>query len=358
MWYVTKRSAGVACLMGLTACIASVFAGPLDPPAGPVAPTLKTLAEIRPQTAINVENTPGDSDSTFKITTPGSYYLTGNLVGSAGKHGIEIVSGDVTIDLNGFELMGAVNSLDAIHATSPRFVVRDGTVLNWGGAGVVANASTTGMCTIEGLRVANCNGEGIVTTDDASVLNCVVQNCGGVGITVGPGSTVRECVARGGQSHGFQFGSSSTITSCVARSNGLDGFHAASVGTGDVIIAGCTSQANSGDGIEVGTASTVRECQVANAGLSSADGAGIHVVGGQNRIESNNVSGCDRGIDVDAAANLIVRNTCALNTINFSIVSGNTLGVIVAAGTNGSAINGSSAPGTIGTADPWSNVSY
>jgi hypothetical protein len=67
-------------------------AGPLSPPGGPVASTYKTLSEVEPRTAVSLANTPGDADSLFKITQPGSYYLTGNIVGVAGKHGVEIAA--------------------------------------------------------------------------------------------------------------------------------------------------------------------------------------------------------------------------------------------------------------------------
>jgi len=79
----------VASLAGLFIAY-SAWAGPLDPPAGPVTSTYKTLTEVEPRTAINTTNTPGDADSLFKITQPGSYYLTGNITGVAAKHGIEI----------------------------------------------------------------------------------------------------------------------------------------------------------------------------------------------------------------------------------------------------------------------------
>ena len=84
-----------------------VSAGDLNPPAGPVTPTMKTLTEVEPRIAINAVNTPGDAFSTFKITQPGSYYLTGNVTGAAGTSGIRVASGQVTLDLNGFTLEGA-----------------------------------------------------------------------------------------------------------------------------------------------------------------------------------------------------------------------------------------------------------
>src|SRR5262245_43481489 len=75
------------------------YAGPLDPPPGPITPTHKTLTEVEPRVIVNSTNTPGDADSLYKITLPGSYYLAGNITGVAGKHGIEIASSGVTLDL-------------------------------------------------------------------------------------------------------------------------------------------------------------------------------------------------------------------------------------------------------------------
>lgn len=43
----------------------------------------------------------------FTISAGGSYYLTGNLT-SAGGDGITVTAGNVTIDLNGFAMLGAV----------------------------------------------------------------------------------------------------------------------------------------------------------------------------------------------------------------------------------------------------------
>ncbi|MEM1422772.1 MAG: hypothetical protein AAGH64_02100 [Planctomycetota bacterium] len=78
-------------------------AGPLDPPAGPVVPTGKTLDEIEPRTPLS-----SPDGQTIVIDTPGSYYLTGDIDGAVGS-GIRIDSGGVTIDLGGF----AIRSDDA-----------------------------------------------------------------------------------------------------------------------------------------------------------------------------------------------------------------------------------------------------
>ena len=63
-----RVSATSAVLIAGVAAIS--IAGPLDPPAGPITATYKTLAEVEPRTAINATHTPGDADSIFKITQP------------------------------------------------------------------------------------------------------------------------------------------------------------------------------------------------------------------------------------------------------------------------------------------------
>ena len=91
------------------------LAGPLSPPGGPVASTGKTLTEVEPRIAVNATNTPGTATSLFKITQPGSYYLTGNITGVSGKNGIEIAASGVSLDLTGFDLSGVPGSLDGVN---------------------------------------------------------------------------------------------------------------------------------------------------------------------------------------------------------------------------------------------------
>ncbi len=102
----------------------------------------KPLDQVEPRVPISAETTPGDFDSLFKITWPGTYFLTGNITGVAGKSGIEVAADDVTIDLAGFELIGVIGSLDGIHVQPVRgFTVSNGTVRDWGRIGVDAGAA-------------------------------------------------------------------------------------------------------------------------------------------------------------------------------------------------------------------------
>jgi len=180
-----------------------LFAGPLNPPAGPVTSTYKTLTEVEPRTAINLTNTPGDADSLFKITQPGSYYLTGNITGVIGKHGIEIavaalaLGPSVTIDLMGFELAGVPGSLDGVSVTASdqlNVAVRNGTVRAWGGDGVDVNNSTNNL--LEDLRVEGNGGRGIPAGNASTVTGCTASFNTGIGIVANSGSTVTGCTAR------------------------------------------------------------------------------------------------------------------------------------------------------------------
>src|ERR1041385_1287872 len=73
-------------------------AGPINPPAGPVASSYKTLTEVEPRVVVNATNTPGDANSVYRITASGSYYLDQNLTCVSGKHGIKIDAENVTLD--------------------------------------------------------------------------------------------------------------------------------------------------------------------------------------------------------------------------------------------------------------------
>jgi len=110
----------------------SLPAGPLSPPPGPVAPP----PGPEPPIPINASTTPGNASALFRITQPGSYYLTGNITDSSAKHGIEIVASNVTLDLRGFEVRGVAGSLNGIRVEGTRsgITVTDGSVTNGAGS--------------------------------------------------------------------------------------------------------------------------------------------------------------------------------------------------------------------------------
>src|SRR5688572_9252641 len=91
--------ASLAVALALLLSATGLAQGALTPPGAP-APTMKTLDQVEARTIVNATNTPGDGTSTYIISAPGSYYLSGNITGAPGKHGISIVASNVTLDLN------------------------------------------------------------------------------------------------------------------------------------------------------------------------------------------------------------------------------------------------------------------
>jgi len=351
------RFAPAAAALTLTAA-GLLFAGPLSPPAGPVTSTYKTLTEVEPRTAINLTNTPGDADSLFKITQRGSYYLTGNIAGVVGRHGIEITASGVTLDLMGFDLLGVSGSLDGVSTTVGNLrniTIRNGSVRNWGDEGVDLGTNSAESSAVIDVRASGNAGSGIASGGSSTVTGCSALSNTGDGITTGFGSTVTGCTARFNLSDGISAGPGSTVTGCTAGSNTGDGITAGDGST----VTGCTARFNDGDGIEVSSDCRVTDNTCDGNGNDGGNGAGIHVTGSGNRIEGNNCTDADRGIDVDSAGNIIIRNTCAGNTIEWTIAANNVCGPILDRTAPASAaINGTSAPSSLATSDANANFTF
>jgi parallel beta-helix repeat protein len=371
----------------------ALHAGPLTPPVGPVAPTAKPLAEVEPRIAINLANTPGDANSLFRITQPGSYYLTGDITGVTGKSGIEIASSRVTIDLNGFSLVGVTGSLEGIVAVGTNrtgLAIRNGVVSSWGSDGVLLNNNIFSSILIEDLRVIG-NGRDGILAQNAVIRNCSVTSNAGDGVS---GGVITGCFARGNDGTGFQVGVGGTISdstaldngsrgisvsaggaviNCVARGNTSTGIIAFGNGliknssstdnagggingqTGSTII-DCVASDNTGDGIFVFSNSHVRGNTASNNtsdGISSSSGSG-------SRFEGNTLNSNGRGINIAGSGNIIVRNSARGNTtVNWLIAANNVVGPIVNRTAPGSsAISGDSAPDSTGTSNPNANFTY
>ncbi len=213
-------------LVALAGFAAASMAGPLTPPSGPVTSTGKTLTEVEPRIAINATNTPGDADSVFKIIGPGNYYLTSNVLGQFAKHGIEIaatVTGTVTIDLNGYQMVGGPDSQSGIarsNAIPVRIVLKNGTVRNWEGSGV--NLPNIEGGTFEDVKFVNNIGAGLVTTH-SRIINCEASSNTGHGMSVEDGSVIEGCVARLNGQSGIYADHDGTIHNCEVSNNTLNG---------------------------------------------------------------------------------------------------------------------------------------
>lgn len=344
--------ANVFSVLGLCVC-AAASAGPLNPPAGPVAPT----PGPEPRIAINETNTPGNADSLFKITQRGSYYLTGNVIGEAAKHGIEIAAAGVTVDLNGFELIGVPGSLDGVTVTVNglnSISIHNGSVRNWGGDGVDLGTQNTLNSLFTQVRSSSNAGRGFSIGQGSVIRDCVSHNNSGTGIEINAASVAAQCSAYGNGDDGIDAGAGSTVVNCVAFSNNDDGI-VASLGC---TIRDCTVRFSGGDGIQASSQCLIIGNNCTFSGNDGGNGAGIRITGNDNRIEANHCTQADRGIDIDATGNLIIRNTCAGNTTNWDIVAGNSVAPIVSAVDNLSAITGNTYGGGLGSTDPNANFTF
>src|SRR5437867_1430719 len=90
------RLSGALALLLLAALAGVVHGGPLDPTAPPGS-TGKNVITSLP----------------FTISQPGTYVLNGNLTVVSGQNGINVTANILTIDLQGFELVGVPGSLYA-----------------------------------------------------------------------------------------------------------------------------------------------------------------------------------------------------------------------------------------------------
>lgn len=340
--------------LALVILTGGAIAGPLNPPAGPVTSTMKTMTEVEPRIAINATNTPGDSDSLFRIIQPGSYYLTGNIQGVAGKHGIEVFARNVTIDLNGFAVGGDLGTLNGVFVPpqANSVTIRNGFVSNWGGHGIDAFGANN--CRIDGINASRNTGDAIRAGVGARILNCQAFENSANGIVISGSGMISGCWAEDHTGTGIVAGQQCMVLQCTAVANDVRGI---SVDLGST-VQGCVARANGIDGVSCTSSCVILNNALTQNGLLATDGAGVYVTGVDNRIESNNCVGADLGVDVDAPGNIIIKNTCSGNTTNWSIVAGNAVAPIVNATNNALPINGNTYTGGLGSTDSNANFTF
>lgn len=288
--------------------VALLYAGPLNPPAGPVAPTYKTLGEVEPRVAISATNTPGDGDSVFKITQPGSYYLTGNAAGASGRNGIEVASDNVTIDLNGFALVGVTGALNGVQASGQGGVtIRGGTINGWPQAGVTGGGNgNTVVC--EDLIVRGNMGRGLDLVDNSRVARCSVVGNTGLGLRLGSGSLAESCVIQGNGLGGAEvLSGSALVNSTIAFNGGVS-----------VLL--------NGDGAS---------CRENVIRINAGNTVGIRVAGLDGLIEDNRITGASSASQIglqlqsSSARNVVKGNMVQRCSDNHELFAGNQLELLI-----------------------------
>ncbi|HJX98124.1 MAG TPA: NosD domain-containing protein [Chthoniobacterales bacterium] len=255
----------------------------------------------------------------YNITMQGSYYLTANLTAVGSGQGITISADNVTLDLDGFALIGGGSGQVAginVSGMHKNIQIKNGTVRGWTNGGVNASSATNSV--IQGLRLSN-NSASIAFSSVAA-------------LSVGSGSTVKDCfVAQNPNCHGIAAGTACSVTGCNVHGN--------SAGAGIRAADNCYVVGN----------------------ISDSNSTGI-TMGSGNRIENNScTSNGGSGVFVPSGAtnNVLIRNTARSNNPNYNIASGNRYGTIanLTPGSTGAAF-GDAAATTIVTSDPWANFAY
>lgn len=363
-----------------TACVCSVAtlivvaglatAGPLDPPAGSIGPTYKTLSEVEPRIVISAVNTPGDSDSVYRITQPGSYYLTGNVDAPNDFAAIEVTTDNVTIDLNGFTVMRSASGTSnrSLIRFESNFVqntrVRNGTVQNAGLHGIELGTGAR----VEQVHIVEPGARGITAFAYCTVLDCRIDNPGTQGVNVQSSSVVQRTNVSSSGAEGIYCSGPVLVSDCAVAYAGDVGIHAqnqstverctvtggaswgisAALNSLSQVFRNNTVYMNAGGGIRVYHRARVEGNQCESTGSAVPN---IHAVGHGNRIEDNHCSNGTDAVKTEAGSidNLVVRNSSVNATVGNGFanvpLANNQIGPVV------------TAAGTITTSNPWANFS-
>lgn len=331
---------GLLGAVGIASLAPLLRAGPLDPPAGPVSSTGKTLPDIEPRTAISAASTPGDATAVFVIAQPGNYYLTSSVSVPSGKAGIRIAASGVSVDLSGFSISGglspATNGVSDGGAPLVDISIRNGAVVRTAGTGISMGA--TSRASLSDLTVQDNSSGGVIVGNDAAIVRvcctgngvalpasamgiragvravvtrCTAQSNRGSGILVGTDSRVDECLCAGNWTAGIAAGLRSQITGCVCTTNGGNGIDGGSVisacsvaengfrgisSLNPVNIDSCASRGNQELGFLAGAGSRISDCAASLSTSSGSTGHGFNL--GSSAIMTHCTAYSNAGIGI------------------------------------------------------------
>ncbi|MCC6229931.1 MAG: right-handed parallel beta-helix repeat-containing protein [Phycisphaerales bacterium] len=326
--------------------------GPLDPPAGPVAPT----PGPEPRTPISATTTPGDANNIYRITQPGSYYLTASIAAVGSKNAIIILADNVTLDLNGFTIDGTGASsfpsgITTGNTTHRRVVIRNGNVNNFPGYGITGqltdshfedlalNSNKSGSlevfqsssCIARHIRVKATTGEaGIELSENARVEDCIVDGAG-IGIGVGANSVVTGCVVTNQPATGISIGGGIVENCSVYVTTSTGSFNNAGISAGHgAVVRACTIRNVVSAGVFISGNGSIEDCQISQCarGIASSQFSG-----GSARIQGNDLNDCSTiAIDLPAGKHMVLGNRLRGNAANINANASVVLGDVVTCG--------------------------
>jgi hypothetical protein len=303
----------------------------------------------------------------YTISNTGSYYVTDNLNGPVG---ITISTSNVTLDLNGYSLVGTVgNNSEGIEVStaSTNIVIRNGGISHWGREGIKATLATHSSFdnlqilnnSLDGIAAGNNNQgsfllagnntfDGIDFGESAVLLHCTAGNNLNDGIEADAGSSLLQCTARDNAQNGIRTTGSSTITNCSATENNNHGFSCGSGSTLSQNVAsnnsqsgfylfssslaiGNTSKTNGNHGFE-----WLNDCVLESntASLNAYSGFSTTYTGG--KVDGNTSTGnANHGYNIQNTGGCqVTRNTASGNGISpYNVLAGNTFASVITSAT-------------------------
>jgi len=313
------RTVAAALFLGSAA-----LAGPLNPPAGPIAQT----GRFGPRIEVNAQNIPGNILSTFRITEPGSYYLGKNVTGVPAEISNFIEAPNVTLDLGGFHLQGIPGAQYGVYATMPNVTVRNGSIDGYDLSGVRMEERG---CVVEDVRVSSCQEWGInCVFPQARITRCIAIACGNAaglpgGIQAnGFGSIVESCIVYASAYTGIHVDRGCVVRGCSASICTFTGIRTASWCT----VLGCNAWQNDGTGISALSNATVVSC------ASTINQTGIFSSGDPSFEDC--IANDNTGRGLDPGRNSVVRGCIAtVNDFDGICAGENTLLLASAGRSNG-----------------------
>jgi parallel beta-helix repeat protein len=288
----------------------------------------------------------------FGMNHSGKARLTGDLVqANESRPGIIIASDNVTIDLNGYALIGVgaggttgtySGSLDlddppdttgtafttrdgiVIAVDYADITIKDGTIRNWGADGIdgafdVRNSrfenliltanDENGLAVDESNLIKNCiarlNGENGFELENGNVIiNCTAEYNGIDGINAGDSNSIKNCTASFNEDAGIQAAQYNTISGCTAEVNTADGILTSS----DSTVSGCTANGNGDDGIDL-----ANNCTLVDSTASDNTDNGVEVTVNSTIIGCVAEDNGDRGFDLANNGSSIFKSTASSN---------------------------------------------
>ena len=165
---------------------------------------------INQAVALNGNVTPGDAPGfPVTISVPGSYRLTSNLtVPDVNTTAILVSANDVTIDLNGFAIIG------------PNLCAGNPASCSSSGAGVGIDAFGTENIKVFNGTVRGMGSHGVALFENSSVERVAAMGNGGTGISI---ASIGSVTQSRGDSNGGSGIFAESVSSSEAARNHLDG---------------------------------------------------------------------------------------------------------------------------------------